>query len=201
MNYCKQCPYNNGGGSGQEISRPIIAHPQGNFLQLMIPLDFRWHMVNDGVEEIGTQGTITADMNVEVILTRGKKEYRYKPEVINNQIIITDKGNLPLGTYDIIILIDDDGNGFRYKMDCVLRLFDAVAQGVNYENDEINVFGIYPIIEGKITAISISDEDVTLSENGKFQGDDTPNDNYADITAIYGDSSIEVGEDDVTITI
>lgn len=201
MNYCKQCPYNNGGGNGQAISRPIIAHPQGNFLQLMIPLDFRWHMVNDGVEEIGSQGTITADMNVEVILTRGKKEYRYKPEVINNQIIITDKGKLPLGTYDIIILIDDDGNGFRYKMDCVLQLFDAVSQGVQYDNNEINVFGIYPIIEGKITAISISDEDVTLSENGKFQGDDTPNDNYADITAIYGDSSIEVGENDVTLTI
>ena len=197
---CRNCPYS-GGGNGGKLNIPVITHPQGNYLQLMIPLEFCWHIVSDGVEQKGSQGTITNEMAVEVVLSRGKKEYSYKPEVMNNQIIITDRGTLPIGTYDIAILIDDNGNLLRYKQRALLQVVDSVAQGVQYDNNEVNVFGVYPIVEGKITAISIGTDDVTLSENGKFQGDDTPEDNFADITAIYGDSSIEVSDDEVTLTI
>ncbi len=196
---CKNCPYNN--GAVGKLNRPVITHPHGNYLQLMIPLEFCWHIVSDGVEQKNLQGTITNEMAVEVVLSRGKKEYSYKPEVVNNQVIIIDRGTLPIGTYDIAILIYDNGNRMRYKQRALLQVVDSVAQGVQYDNNEVNVFGIYPIVEGKITAISIGSDDVTLSENGKFQGDDTPEDNFADITAIYGDSSIEVSDDEVTLTI
>jgi hypothetical protein len=162
----------------------------------MIPLELCWHIVSDGVEQKVSQGTVTNEMSVEVVLSRGKKEYSYKPYVMNNQVIITDRGTLPIGTYDIAILIYDNGNRMRYKQRALLQVVDSVAQGVQYNNNEVNVLGVYPIVEGKITAISIGTDDVTLSENGKFQGDDTPEDNFADITAIYGDSSIEVSDNE-----
>ena len=200
---CKNCPYNN--GSGDKISRPVITHPQGNFLNLSIAITTRAVSVVDGVENVEE-----AEMDISnnllgkpiVELTRGRKVYRYECDTFQNKVQFYDYGKLPAGSYDISVLLDyGDGQQMRYRKRTILRIVDFTDDGGQYENDEFNVIAIYPIVKGKTTAIILGDDDVIISENGKFKGDDTPSDNYADITATYGDSSIEVGEDDVTITI
>lgn len=199
---CKNCPYSNhASGSGSQSSRPELAHTFGNYLQLNIPLKFKWHSVVDGNEEIVEQGELGPDMDVHVILRKGKREYRYVPIIVNNQATIIDKGQLPLGSYDIIIEIKDDDIPLRYKQNTILRVVDTTDEGHQYENDEVNVMAIYPDVEGVTTAISIGTDDVVISEAGKFKGDDTPNDNYADITAAYGDSTLEIGDNEVIINI
>jgi hypothetical protein len=199
---CKQCPYiSHESGGENKLDRPMIIHPQGNFLQIEIPISIKWTSVIDSVETTIEQGTVTSSLQVSVELIKGKTVISYTPNIVNNMVSFIDRGKLPIGTYDIVIIIVDGENQIRYKQNTILRVVDAIGSGPQYGNNEFNVFAVYPMVEGKTTAISISPEDVTISEAGKFKGDDTPSDNYADISAIYGDSSIEVGEDDVTITL
>lgn len=193
---CSNCPHNN-----NTMKRPVIRHTQGNVLQLSIPLTMRWHIVTDGVEQIVEKGTISHDMDIRVVLSRGSKEYTFVPELNNNQVTIIEKGELPIGTYSIAIEINDDGNRLRYKKRTLLQIVDSTEDGQQYENNEMNVLAFYPVVEGVTTAIIVGDDDVIISENGKYKGDDTPNDDNADITAQYGDNSIEVGEDEVIINI
>ena len=193
---CSNCPHNN-----NTTKRPVIRHTQGNVLQLSIPLTIRWHIVTDGVEQKIDQGSIDHNMGISVILTNGKHEHRYEPEIYNNQVTIIDKGELLIGTYSIAIEINDDGNKLRYKKRTLLQIVDSTEDGQQYENNEMNVLAFYPVVEGVTTAIIVGDDDVIISENGKYKGDDTPNDDNADITAQYGDNSIEVGEDEVIINI
>lgn len=193
---CSNCPHNN-----NTTKRPVIRHTQGNVLQLSLPLTMRWHIVTDGVEQIVEKGTISHDMDIRVVLSKGNKEYTYVPELYNNQVSIIDYGTLPIGTYSIAIEINDDGNRLRYKKRTLLQIVDSTEDGQQYENNEMNVLAFYPVVEGVTTAIIVGDDDVIISENGKYKGDDTPNDDNADITAQYGDNSIEVGEDEVIINI
>ena len=192
---CSNCPHNN------TTKRPVIRHTQGNVLQLSIPLTMRWHIVTDGVEQIVENGTISHDMDIRVVLSKGNKEYTYVPELYNNQVSIIDYGTLPIGTYSIAIEINDDGNRLRYKKRTLLQIVDSTEDGQQYENNEMNVLAFYPVVEGVTTAIIVGDDDVVISENGKYKGDDTPNDDNADITAQYGDNSIEVCEHEVIINI
>ena len=200
---CKNCPYNN--GSGGKIDRPVITHPQGNILNLSIAITTRAVSVVDGVENVEeAEQDLSSNLVGKPIveLARGKMVYRYECEVFQNKVQLMDYGKLPVGSYNISILLDyGGGQQMRYRKRTILQIVEFTDDGGQYENDDFNVIAIYPIVKGKTTAISIGDADVTISENGKFKGDDTPSDDNADITATYGDSSIEVGEDDVTITI
>lgn len=196
---CNQCPYNNS-GSGNK-TRPMIVHTQGNFLQLSFPITMKIVSVVDGQETDAVQDVLSSSAQVQVELVMGKKVFPFIPEMNGNRATITDYGNLPIGTYDIVIKMSEDGTNVRYKKRTLLRIVDTTEDGDQYENDELNVFTYFPVIYGKTTAIIIDDDDVTISEVGKFRGDDTPNDNYADIAASYGDSSIEVTDDEVTLTI
>lgn len=175
--------------NNNKIVRPVLRHTQGNHIQLSIPIRFKWHLVNDGQEEIVEQGTMANAKGVTVELSRGKKKYIYKPEVYNNQLVIRDEGKLSLGTYDITIVIDDTWP-MRYKQRTLLMIVDDTESGRTYANDEINVFSLYPVVEGEITAISFGDGKAVIRENGKFKGDDTPDNGKAEITAIYGDGHL-----------
>lgn len=181
---------NNCNGNTGLLKRPVIKHTMGNYLTLMIPLSFKWHVVTDGVEQVTEQGQIDRTMNIHVVLVRGKKEYRFVPEISNNQVVINEQGKLPLGTYDIVIEIDDDGNHFRYKQRTLLQVVDTTDEGQQYDNDEINVIAVYPVVEGAITAISFDNGRANISENGTFQGDDKPNNGRADITAKQGEGHL-----------
>jgi len=172
-----------------KIIRPVLRHTQGNHIMLGIPVRFKWHLVNDGVEEIVEQGNMSAVDSVTVELSRGKKVYTYKPTVYNNQLQIEDNGKLPVGTYDITIVMDGTWP-MRYKQRTLLMVVDDTESGRTYANDEINVLSVYPVVEGEITAISFGDGKAVIRENGKFKGDDTPDNGKAEITAVYGDGHL-----------
>lgn len=201
---CNNCPYRNGNGTNTSASgRTILIHPLGNPLTLQFPIKMKSVNVTDGV-------TISRERNIferlpqyELIceFSRGKKVFPLKSYVANESIVVNNVGSLGLGSYDVTIVIRSGGTSYRFKQNIILQIVDETMNGGQYDNDEVNVLASYPVIQGQTQAIIIDDSNIIISENGKFKGDDTPNDEYADINAAYGDSSIEVGEDDVIITI
>jgi len=199
---CKNCPYIN--SSANKLKKPIITHPQGNYLQVQIKLKQRFVGVVDGNEfyEDVDLSNYSITQPISVTLVRGKKEYHFDGTLNGNRIVFTDEGNLPLGTYDLVIDMNvGNKSKSHFNHQSFLQIIRETSAGGQYENDEMNIIASYPVLDGVTTAITVGEDNVTISENGKFKGDDTPSDDNADITATYGDSSIEVGEDDVTITI
>lgn len=195
---CNQCPYNNNGGN---TAGGMLEHPFGNAFTITLPITSVTVTVSNG-------GESTLDRNfpirdVKVALVRGKRRYEYEPRVSTNVITFDDKGVLPIGTYDLVITyIGTDVKHYEFRQEKFIRIFEyAKGTGGSYNNGSCDVMAFYPKIKGNISAIEITDNDVTISEGRGFTGDNTPNDGYADISAEYGSSSIEVGENDVTITI
>lgn len=186
---CKNCPINN--GMSGRIDRPAITHPQGNFINLSFPITTRYVTVVDGEEQVD-EAEVDLSNNLVgkpiVELSRGKKVMRYECDVFQNKVSFIDWGKLPLGTYDIAIVLNYAGEQqMRYRKRTLLQIVENTDDGGMYENDEFNVVAVYPIIKGRSIAISIGDGQVRISENGKFQGDDKPNNGRADITAKQGD--------------
>lgn len=186
---CKNCPYNN--VTGLDGDSPSITHPQGNFINLMFPLSTKAVTVIDGEEEVEE---VEMDLSQNLVgkpiveLTRGKKSLRFECEIIQNKVSFIDFGELAVGTYSISILLNYGETKMRYKKRTVLKIVDETASGGMYENDEFNVVAIYPVLKGRSIAISFTNGQVRISENGKFQGDDKPNNGRADITAKQGDA-------------
>lgn len=187
--YCENCHCNNNGTGGNE-SRPFISHPYGNFIMLSFPISTRAVTVVDGVEEVEE---VETDLSQNLVgkpiveLSKGKKVLRFECDIIQNKIAFIDYGKLQIGSYDIAIWLDYGDSQLRYKKRTVLKIVDETANGGQYENDEFNVTAIYPVIKGRSIAISFADGKVRISENGKFQGDDKPNNGRADITAKQGE--------------
>lgn len=206
MKCLENCPYINGeGNGGTNKKRTIIRHPMGNYIQFLFPVTTRAVAVVDGVQSIeDTERDLSQGLVKKPVLelAKGKTVFSYEGDLFQNKITFTDWGKLPLGIYDITLFLDwGEGGQMRYKKRTLLQIVDETEAGGQYENDEFNVIAVYPIIKGKTTAIIIGDDDVIISEAGQFKGDDTPNDSYADVTAIYGESSIEVKDDEVILTI
>lgn len=181
------CSHCNSNGNGK---RPIATHPYGNQLILTFPMSIHWVNVTDGdvhTEDVPALENLASPP--KVVLSRGKKEYTYVGEVWGgNFILIKDEGVLPIGTYDITVYLDwGSGGRGRYKQRTMLKVVDCTSDGGQYENDEFNIIATYPIVEGRSIAISIMDGQIRISENGKFLGDNQPNNGRADITAKQGD--------------
>lgn len=196
---CNNCPYNNH-GSGSGSVEDMLTHPYGNPFTIALPMTSVVVTVNSGNEEKSERNFPIFD--VVVALAKGKRRYEYVPRVSINAITFDDKGVLPIGTYDIEITYrGTDGKHYRYKQEDFIRILDSAKAGGKYVSDGCDVIAYYPKIKGNISAIDITDNDITINEGRGFTGDNTPNDGYADMSAEYGSSSIEVGENDVTITI
>jgi len=175
--------------------RAVVTHPYGNQLVLTFPLSMHWVNVTDG-EETAEDVNVLENLveQPRVVLSRGKREYTYIGEIWGgNFILIKDDGSLPIGTYDITVYLNwGEGGKGRYKQHALLRIVDYTKDGGQYDNDEFNVIATYPIIQGRAIAISIVGGQVRISENGKFQGDDKPNNGRADITAKQGDGYLVI---------
>lgn len=186
---CTNCHCKNSGTGGDE-NRPFISHPYGNYISLSFPISMRAVTVIDGVEnaeEIETDLSNNLVGKPIVELSRGNKVLRFECEIFQNKVVFSDSGKLQIGSYDISILLNYGEQQLRYKKRTVLKIVDETANGGQYENDEFDVIAIYPIINGRSIAISFVDGQVRISENGKFQGDDKPNNGRADITAKQGE--------------
>lgn len=201
MMYCKNCPNAN---NGDKLGRPIITHPQGNYLQVQIKLMQRFIGVVDGTmfSEDNDLSQYGVKQPVSVKLVRGKKAYKYDGVLNGNRIVFEDNGDLPLGTYDLVIDLDfANESKAHYNRHAFLQIIHETATGGRYENNDANILASYPVLDGVTTAITVGDDSVTISENGKYKGDETPNDDNADISAAYGDESMVVGDDEVTLTL
>lgn len=198
---CKICPYAN---SANKLRRPVITHPQGNYLQMQIRLKQRFIGVVDGTEiqEDNDLAQYGIQQPVNVRLVRGKREYRFDGDINGNRIVFTDGGSLPLGTYDLVIdMVTSNGEKMHYYHSSFVQIIQETSAGGRYENDDANIIAGYPVIDAVTTAITVGDGNVTISENGKYKGDETPNDDNADISAAYGDESMIVGDDEVILTL
>lgn len=198
---CKNCP---NATNGDKLGRPVITHPQGNYLQVQIKLKKRFIGVVDGNEfhEDNDLSQYGITQPISVTLVRGKKEYHFDGTLNGNSIVFTDEGNLPLGTYDLVIDLDfANESKAHYNRHAFLQIIHETATGGKYENNDANILASYPVLDGVTTAITVGDTDVTISESGKYTGDETPNDDNADISAAYGDESMVVGDDEVTLTL
>lgn len=192
------CNCNNGSGSGSDN---VIRHPQGNVLIINIPLTRR------AVYTIN--GTTTASEvefpfhDVVVSFIKNMKRYDYPARMSSTNVAtIIDYGKLPVGTYSIEVTgSGTDGLDYRFKKNTVLMIVDSTEEGGVYETDEFNVTAFYPVVNGKTSAIIINDNDIVIEANGTYKGDDTPNDNFIDITAAFGDKNIEITDDEIIINI
>lgn len=194
---CSECPYNN---NSTQQEQNIIRHPQGNVLELTIPLTKITARTVNGVTT--TRENEFPFYDVVVSFIRGNKTYDYKPKMSVNIATITDYGTLPLGTYSIEIRGRGiDGIVTRYKQNTVLVIVDATKDGCVYNTDEFDVKAHYTMVKGRTSAILVGDTNVDISEGGTYQGDANPNDGYADMTAAYGNCSMRVTETEVQLTI
>lgn len=192
---CMNCICNNNNGK-----QGVIVHPVGNFLNLRIPLRFRAHTVINGEEEKHDEDSLKNIGDVSVELRRGKHVYHFAADIQDGYISFIDEGTLPVGTYDIAMSFKSIDFDALYKQRGILRIVDSTADGGHYKNGSgIDLTGVYPVLKGNIVAISVGDTSITINEAGKYTGDDTPDDDKADISAEYGDKSIEIGDETVTI--
>lgn len=200
---CKNCPYSNSGNGSSATKRTVIVHPYGNPLTLQFPIKKKSVNVTDGVlsENLNDMFGSTRPNEVTVEFSKGKRVFPFRAYATNGYITVTNVGSLEIGSYDITFVIKYDLNEYRYKQRLVLQIVDETENGGQYDNDEVNVLASHPVIQGETVAIIIGDDDVVFSESGHYKGDDTPNDENADVTAAYGDRTIEIGDNDIIINI
>ena len=206
MNCRDNCPYRDNLGRSSDGFQ-IIRHLKGNYLELNFPIKRIAATTIDGITE-KTESSVYI-IKALVTLIRGERTYEYPFDIEHGNmvmhmesLVIKDAGDLPLGLYDVDIqFTGSDGRQYRWKRQSVLCIVDTFEEGEGYESDDVGIVAYYPTIEGGESAITETEENVTLNEAGRYQGDENPYDDYADIVATYGDNRISVGANDVTLNI
>lgn len=185
---------------GTTDSGYVIKHVQGNYISLRIPFTL--------ILAKTTNGNVTIDefsnpINmVSVIFQKGpiKKEFKATLVINSSTIIVNDYGTLNVGSYDIIVAFTTrDGRTYRYKQNTVLQIVDSTDEGGQYETNEFDVVAYYPIIKGKNSIITITDDVVLLNEGDGFECNIT--DDAVQWYSRFGGSSITIDEDSVNIII
>lgn len=191
---CNNCQ---NGASGNE---PFLCHPQGNLISITLPMSSVYTSVINGSKESTDRNFPIYD--VVVTLKRGKHEYEFKPTISTNNITFFDRGTLPLGTYDLIIKYrGTDSMPYKYVQDNFLQIVAAVDSDAGYDNDKCDVIAYYPKVKGQISAIEVTDTEVSIHEGRGFEGDNTPLDNYADMGANYGSANVEINDNEIILNI
>lgn len=192
------CPCNT---SQQSSKVAVLRHVKGNVIEMLIPLTRVYDVVTNGVLKQSETGFPIHDVVVNFIKIGSGEVFGFKPSIQNvNVARIVDKGTLPLGTYSIeVSFVGIDNNPYRYKQNTILKIVDTTEDGCSYETDEFDVKAYYAVIKGRSSGITITDDAVIIQEGAGYKGDDTPNDNYADIIAEYGTSSLQITSDEVII--
>lgn len=154
-----------------ELTR--IKHVQGNVLKLAIPLTLREVTLVDGSVSI-TDSDFVPTGTVKVIFGQTSRQFEFIASMRNGNVaVVEDKGTLPVGTFAITVLCNDEiGNPMRFKQLAVVRVFDATKDagidvGIEFEAQEW-------LLEGAIF-IAVKGEDGKtphIGENGNwFIGD------------------------------
>lgn len=184
--------------------KTIIRHTRGNRIELVLPLS--------KMKVTSTDGNVTRDDeplmphdNIVVRLYRGGLAcYEITPIVNGNFMRVVDDGTILSGKYALeVVCKDSQGRPMRYKKlsDPVIEVTEYTADGGVYDTNEFNVLTYYPIIKGRVSAILIEEDGVSIVEGGNFGGDEDATDNFADVTAIFGEGNVEVDDEYVTLNI
>lgn len=178
-----------------------IKHVFGNRIELRIPLTEREVSVSDG--SVSTRDTILVPtVRISVRLSKGYGSYNYDvpATVSENVVVMVDNGTIPVGTWSIEVVGSYADQPFRYKRDIVLEVVDATEDGGDYANDEVDVLAYYPVVNGRSSAVVITDDAVIVEVGGRIGADDDE-DEAATVYNDYGEGSVELGDDAVTIYI
>lgn len=104
-----------------------LNHVYGNYFSLVIPLIKRTRTVIDGTEtDTDTEYTPSPSEAVSVRLIRRKgRAFSYIPTVEGSQVTIEDEGKLPLGTYDVEVVITGGEHPMRFCDEATIEVHNA----------------------------------------------------------------------------
>lgn len=104
-----------------------LNHVYGNYFSLVIPLIKRTRTVIDGTEtDTDTEYTPSPSESVSVRLIRRKgRAFSYIPTVEGSQVTIEDEGKLPLGTYDVEVVITGGEHPMRFCDEATIEVHNA----------------------------------------------------------------------------
>lgn len=146
-----------------------IKHVQGNVLRLAIPLTLRTVTLSNG-EVTTTDSDFVPNGIVRVLFGQTSRHFEYIASIRNGNVaVVEDKGTLPVGTFAITVLCNDDnGNPMRFKQVAVVQVFDVTRDagidiGIEFESQEW-------LLDGAVF-IAVKGEDGTtphIGENGHW---------------------------------
>lgn len=178
-----------------------IKHVQGNHIELRFPLDERTVSVNDG-SVVSSNTDLYPEGNVAVRFSKGYGSYNFDlPATIEgNVVVMTDDGTIPVGTWSVSIVGSSENGPFRYKRNVVLEVVDTTDEGGDYSNDEADVLAYYPVVNGRSSAVVVTEDEVRLQIGGHIATDDD-GDDEATIRDEYGAGSVTETDDEIIINI
>ena len=180
------------------MAKTKILHIQGNEITIGFPIkevnavlhDGAFNPI-DGYEAIG---------DAMVVVKRGILVRQYSVQASHDYVFFTDKGHLPCGVYDIEVYYDtEDGQHMRLKYPQILTIVDNTEDGQVYSSSDFDVDAYYPVINSRESAVVISDGVVSLFAGRGLNAD--LGDGSVNLRAGYGDSSIEIENNEVNIHI
>lgn len=113
------------GGTSVEAK---IKHVHGNVLRLAIPLTVRTiELVNDELVHTDTDFIPSSEYPVNVVFSKGAVNVAFNATMVDGSVaFIEEKGEIPVGVYDITVTCnDDEGNPYRFKQKATLQVVDA----------------------------------------------------------------------------
>jgi len=139
------CNCKNNGTSGG--TSPRIGFVQGNAFKLGIPLHRLEVTVAAGIRSDNETELSPSITNIRVIFGKGAVRREYPAELVDGYVVVEDKGNLPVGTYDITVLATDtNGDPLRYKEILMLRIVDTTAEADLSGLEQYDGFFKFPML-------------------------------------------------------
>lgn len=181
------------------MAKTKILHIQGNEITIGFPVKEVNAVLHDGSSS--TVDKTEALSELWVVLRRGILVRQYKVYPAHDYVFFTDKGHLPCGAYDLEVFYDtEDGQHMRLSYPQILTIVDSTEAGQIYESDDFDVDAYYPIVNGRSSAVVITENSVMLQIGGRI-GTDEDGDDENTINAEYGDGSITETDDEIIINI
>lgn len=181
------------------MAKTKILHIQGNPITIGFPIEEVTAYLNDG-SFTATSSTEALD-DVWVVLRRGILVRQYHVKAAHNYVFFIDRGHLPCGVYDIEVYYDNPNNDMhmRMKYPQILTIVDNTEDGQHYESTDFDVDAYYPVINGRESAVIISNGTVSLFAGRGLKAD--IGDGSVNLRAGFGDSEIEISDNNVNIHI
>lgn len=181
------------------MAKTKILHIQGNFITIGFPIEEVNAVLNDG--NYNAANSTNAIDDVWVVLRRGILVRQYKVHAAHNYVFFTDHGHLPCGKYDIEVYYDapDSDMPMRLKYPQILTVVDNTEDGQHYDSTDFDVDAYYPVINGRESAVIISNGVVSLFAGRGLNAD--IGENSVNLRAGFGASQVEVTENNVNINI